>query len=567
MPLPKFGRKKEVPKEASPKDRDRQTSAAPGAKPASDPRTDAGSKKSKEAPPKPGVPLRVLVAAPDPKPLSDLLLAMGVKEVKSLRTLPETPSREIASSFSSSGSQILVFQPHGRVAIPESLKSDLGVKPPHDLILVLDDISPVQMMEAKNAEVNHTLRWMPKRDEIRETLFLIADRNGLPSPPGLRELPPHLQKIKRLEAINFAELKQEVVDTGKCMRCYACVSFCSSAQYAALTIREDGLPDWLNQDKCIKCSICYDICPVTFELEAESRTQWRVDGRMGPVMEVATFRSADEEIRARATDGGFVTGFLNFLLENNLIDAALLSKRTSPWSNKPVFARSRQELLEACGASLSMSYNIDEMSDYTTFGRSLTHLRGLRDVTQLRVASVGLPCQTHALRKMQTLGVTPSHIVTFAIGLFCTKVVQFPKEKRPALEALIGAPMSDIVKVWVKDKFYFKLRSGRVTGVDFERLDEFSPEGCQKCTLYTSWDADISVGGNGAELGWTMVITRTEQARELVGMAERAGVIERGPVPDLEAVRRVADWKMDHGVRFGGTPLEFVSEAAAKGRT
>jgi coenzyme F420 hydrogenase subunit beta len=502
-------------------------------------------------------PLRVLVAGPDPKPLSDLLKAMGLKEVKPLRTAPETPHREIASALSAGGAHVLVYQPHGRVAIPENLKRDLGVAAPKELVLILDDISPVQLMEARNAEIQHTLRWMPKRDELRETLFLIADRNSLPSPPGIRELPPHMQKIRRLEAINFVELKQEVVDTGKCMRCYACVSFCSSAQYAALTIREDGLPDWLNQDKCIKCSICYDICPVTFELEAESRAQWRIESHIGPVLEASTFRAADPEIRARATDGGFVTAFLNFLLERNVVDAALLSKRTSPWSNKPVFARSRAELLEACGASLSMSYNIDEMSDYTTFGRSLTHLRGMRDVTQLRVASVGLPCQTHALRKMQTLGVTPSHIVTFAIGLLCTKVVQFPKERRPALEALIGAPMSEIQKVWVKDRFYFRLMDGRVSAVEFERLDEFSPEGCQKCTLYTSWDADLSVGGNGAQLGWTMVVTRTEQARELVGAAESAGVIERGPLPDLEAVRRVADWKMEHGARMGGTPLKF----------
>jgi coenzyme F420-reducing hydrogenase beta subunit len=203
------------------------------------------------------------------------------------------------------------------------------------------------------------------------------------------------------------------------------------------------------------------------------------------------------------------------------------------------------------------------MSDYTTFGRSLTHLKGMRDLTQLRVASVGLPCQTHALRKMQTLGVTPSHIVTFAIGLFCTKVIQFPKEKRTELQALIGAPMSEITKVWVKDRFYFRLRDGRVAGVDFERLDEFSPEGCQKCTLYTSWDADLSVGGNGAQLGWTMALVRTEQAREFVGMAERAGAIERGPLPDLDAVRRVAAWKAEHGRRMGGAPLDFVFEPRA----
>ena len=68
---------------------------------------------------------------------------------------------------------------------------------------------------------------------------------------------------------SFEDLKAEVHDKGLCGECGGCVSFCSAHDIKAIKMPESGPPVYLNEDACLKCGICYLICPQTHVLNDE----------------------------------------------------------------------------------------------------------------------------------------------------------------------------------------------------------------------------------------------------------------------------------------------------------
>ena len=72
--------------------------------------------------------------------------------------------------------------------------------------------------------------------------------------------------MSKKERINFDDLKRDVIDKGICALCRGCVSFCSADYLNALTMKEEK-PAYFDEDACLKCGICYMICPRTEDLE------------------------------------------------------------------------------------------------------------------------------------------------------------------------------------------------------------------------------------------------------------------------------------------------------------
>jgi len=68
---------------------------------------------------------------------------------------------------------------------------------------------------------------------------------------------------------SFDDLKKEIHDNGLCGECGGCVSFCSASEIKAIKMANNGPPVYENEDNCLKCGICYLVCPQTWVLNEE----------------------------------------------------------------------------------------------------------------------------------------------------------------------------------------------------------------------------------------------------------------------------------------------------------
>jgi coenzyme F420 hydrogenase subunit beta len=380
----------------------------------------------------------------------------------------------------------------------------------------------------------------------------------------------------------FRDLQKEVISVGLCGKCGGCVSFCSAGTLNALQMgggqgSDDDLPRFADEEKCLECGICYMICPSTTELDAEveKRSGWRPP--IGVYETIRSARATDETVRQVATDGGVVTALLLYMLDNHLIDGAIVSRKTSILSREPMIATTREELIAAAGSHFGGSSHLEELGEhYTTYSPTLSAVKALTgDPRSLpdeasgdelnrgdrrshgnlqRVAMVGTPCQVRTVRKMQALGILPAHIVTFIIGLFCIENFAFDEPGRRKLEAwlqdAVGRPVhfEDIDKLNIKEDLIVSLSgysssAGGSVGtrttvhVPLDELEEMARPACLACTDFANDYADLSVGGLGSPAGYTTVLIRTPAGNRILSEATGHGYIQTRSVKGWAEIR------------------------------
>ncbi len=338
------------------------------------------------------------------------------------------------------------------------------------------------------------------------------------------------------EIKSFTDLIREVQTPGLCGSCGGCVSFCSAGELNALHFGSDGFPEYADEDRCLKCGICYLVCPQVKVLDHELGQRFGWEGPSGPYRSIRSARTTDTETASVATDGGVVTSLLVRALESGIIDGALVSRRTGPFSRQPAVATTRKELIEAAGSHFGETAHLGEMGNaYTSFVPTIREIGKLRRRKLERVALVGTPCQVYSLRKMQLLRVVPSDAVKLVIGLFCMESFAFNEETRSHLGEHLGVPLDDIVKLNVKDDVILTKSTGEEIHVPFEVVDEIARPACLACPDFASDFADLSCGGLGSPAGYTTVVIRTAEGDKLYSNARRGGFIEELAGQDREA--------------------------------
>jgi coenzyme F420 hydrogenase subunit beta len=315
-----------------------------------------------------------------------------------------------------------------------------------------------------------------------------------------------------------------------CGGCGGCVSFCSAHELKAIEMGGDGKPIFTNEDNCLKCGICYVICPQIgiFDDELKEKYDWKPP--LGDFQRIAVARATQNEIRNLATDGGVVTSLLHYLLEHKAIDGAIVSKRTEPFQREPVIATTKEDLLDAAGSRFADLSHVEELGKYTTYSPTLYGLKEIRNLDLARIAVVGTPCQIHTIRKMQVLGVLPSHVVKFMIGLFCMENFSFDELARQKLEKDMNLKLDDILKMNIKEDLIIDLKDDKRVHIPFEDLDKLVRPACLACTDFANDFADISVGGLGSPEGYTTTMLRTNIGMKRYKEAVELGYIEEHKV-------------------------------------
>lgn len=340
------------------------------------------------------------------------------------------------------------------------------------------------------------------------------------------------------EIKTFKDLTKEVVERGICGKCGGCISFCSAGELNALEMGENDLPRYINEDNCQKCGICYLICPQTDTLNVELREKFGWKAPIGDFQRITSAQTTNKEVKAICTDGGVVTSLLLYLLDRNLINGAIVSKKTGRFARKSIIARTPEELVEAAGSTFSGSLHLEELGGkYTTYTPILSTVKSLEKKYLRDIAVVGTPCQINAIRKMQCLGVLPAHLIKYTIGLFCIENFSFDDFARGRLEKKLDINLEDIVKLNIKDDFIITLTNGVAIHVPLEEIHEVARPACFTCHDFSNEYADISVGGLGSPDGYTTTVLRTKVGAAVYDETLRKGYIRERTFEDAEESR------------------------------
>jgi coenzyme F420 hydrogenase subunit beta len=328
--------------------------------------------------------------------------------------------------------------------------------------------------------------------------------------------------------VHWRELYREVVDTGLCTGCAACVMACPRD---VLGYTDDYYPvqigEGMDVDQCVigdrGCDICTRACP---RFRAwESDLDEHLFGRVREVDEVAGVyrsilltRATDQAVHEAGQDGGLVSTLLIWGLENEMIDGALTSAivdKRGPFDSEPFLATTKQEVLATAGSRYTYSANPLAMKQAD-------------DAKLQNIALVGMSCQASINGTVGAYGVNKyKRKIALTIGLLCSKTFTWDGQQQVLAEH--GIDIADVVKVNIKGRYMVWLRDGSYHELPLKEFHPHTRPGCKLCPDFAAEHADISTGGIGADDNWTLTIIRTDRGEEWMKGVIDAGLIEARP--------------------------------------
>lgn len=351
----------------------------------------------------------------------------------------------------------------------------------------------------------------------------------------------------------FKDMMNDVVAAGSCCECGSCVLVCPHNVIEYIdgkpkqTAKAQAAFDHCGVSEGVGCDVCAAVCPRLWPREQHLRAAIFGDERgyediFGVYRHIFVARTRQEDVLAKAQDGGIVTALLAWARENGHIDGAVVAavgEADAPCFPTPKLATT----VEQIKASASSWYT------YCPNNLALEQVAA-QDLRQ--VAFVGVPCQIVPLRKMQAID--PSLLlaakkkpqvvtkqrdflrghaerVAFSVGLFCTEVFR-PELMTERIEQRMGIPLAEVAKFNVKGEVLIYRKTGGVETIPLEEaMAEYQRPECRHCGDFSAEMADIACGGVGTERA-TIVVLRTPKAVELWRAFEASGQVEVWPIQE-----------------------------------
>lgn len=206
----------------------------------------------------------------------------------------------------------------------------------------------------------------------------------------------------------YGALDHEIILRDLCSGCGVCSAVCPEK-----VIEVNEFPRLIGN--CIYCGYCLMQCPRSFlsKEEAETKLFGEVtEDNLGHIEKKIGVAVRDAALKGKVQDGGFVTAALKYLLENKVIDGALVSGTDvkNLWQPVARLVTSARELEGTSGTRYTNSPNLATLKEAKE--------KGLKEL-----AVVGLPCQIEGVRKIQNYpieGVDLGGRIKLTISIFCS---------------------------------------------------------------------------------------------------------------------------------------------------
>lgn len=335
-----------------------------------------------------------------------------------------------------------------------------------------------------------------------------------------------------------------VVRKNLCLGCGVCADVCPQQ---AITCHEKNalIVPRIDKERCINdkgCNQCYKVCPGQGMPLAKASEELygsavKDDPYIGKYEGSYYGWSTDHSIRYHSASGGMLSHFLIYLLENNIIQGALVTKFSdaNPLRSMPFLATTRDEVLSAKSSKycpVSLHGMIKEIEAFSG-----------------KVAIVGLPCHIQGLRKYEKINNNFKEKIFGYFAIYCSstrnyKAIDWLLKKHNIRyddvlsfsfrdEGCLGSLVINTEKVTIKEKYidyYGQLRS------------YFKPKRCSFCIDHYGMLSDISFGDIHIqpyfnEVGVNSVIVRNLNIQKYLKQAKEDGIFEMWNISGSEVNR------------------------------
>ncbi len=351
--------------------------------------------------------------------------------------------------------------------------------------------------------------------------------------------------------------------SGLCTGCGICQGACPSDAIKFVIDNGEFRPV-VDNIKCNNrkgCHRCYDACPglgvnlIEYATDLYNEENIRVDKYIGRYIHCYTGYSTDEGLRFHSASGGVLSQFLIWLLNNNYVDGAVVTRfnKKSPLKVETFIATTPDEIRAAKSSKYSP----------VTFNNVV---RDIKVATGKRYVIVGLPCHIEGLRKLMNADSKLREKIVGLFAIYCSGSRTFN-----FTEYLFKARGIDIDKV-----NYLAYRDNGCLGgmvVKGDCIDYyedylsysnplrtiFYPRRCLLCADHFGELADVCFGDiyvkpySDDKIGVNSVVVRSNYWNQMLRQAREDGVITLEELDEkvLLSSQNMAKVKKSRNIAYG----------------
>lgn len=328
-----------------------------------------------------------------------------------------------------------------------------------------------------------------------------------------------------------------ILEKQLCSGCGVCAVGCPMECIKIVEGENVNYP-YIDQTKCIKCKKCLSLCPGNSfinRLKNKEKPKIIDDNTSSCFVSYA----CDQAIRYNSASGGFITGFLIYLLKSKYIDGVICVKQSkeNPLINRAFVAVNEEQILEASGSRYLPTSNCLAIKDMINEDK--------------KYAFVGKPCDIEALTNLQKRDHHLRNSIVLKIGLICacTPTRQGTKEILKAHKI----SLNDIKSLKFRGKgwpgyFQVEYGSGEKLKIPYlaawnNYISKYYGLRCFLCDDPLASYADITVGdpwGDEFKLeskGLSALIIRNSYVEKLYQDSLSCGIIASKPI-SMEDIKR-----------------------------